>query len=187
MPSRRPSSILTRIITQLVAVLVLIGILVIMTKVAPVSWILFERTDGRVRARMQECVFFVVPYRTVWIDPVTKFDTRTETGSVTRERRPGGDRITKADDNGYFMIGGPNQSIDVNVAPSSLAEVVERTNSFLADPNARELKLFVVANWTFSLIFSGLATLLYGFIAVCYMIAIVQGFLKMLGRSQARR
>lgn len=120
------------------------------------------------RARIRVlCSFFVVPYWTALVDPVTGIDSRTREGSVTRTRRTGGsDRCSKADDNGFLVIEGPNQNSEVLVSPASLDEVEERAQEFLEnDPQTGELNLFVVANWTLSLVFSGLATLLFAIIA----------------------
>ena len=187
-PLREPPGRVSRLITQFVGVLLLVGILVIATGVAPVSWITFERMDGQVRARTQSCVFFIVPYHTTRIDPVTRIDTRTRSGSVTRERRTGSpDRYRKADDVGYLKIEGPSQSAEVPVAPSSLESIEEKAQGFLADTQAVELKLFVVANWTLSLVFSGLATVFYGFIAGCFVFAMAKWTGRKLGFSKARR
>lgn len=185
-PPREAPGRLSRFITQVVAVLILIGALVIATGVAPVSWVTFERIDGRVLARTQACVFFVVPYQTVRVDPVTRIDTRTRTGSVpTKAGRPNPQK--KADDVGYLKIEGPTQTSEVPVAPSSLESVEKKAQHFLADPQASKLKLFVVANWTLSLVFSGLATLFYGLIAGCCVYAIGKWLARKLGFRKARR
>ena len=187
-PPREAPGRLSRLITQFVAVLVLVGVLVIATGVAPVSWIKFERIDDRVRARTQACVFFIVPYHTVWVDPVSQIDTWTRAGSVTRERRSGGpDHYSKADDVGYLKIEGPAQTSEVPIAPSSLDSVEEKAQRFLADPQARELKLFVVANWTFSLLFSGLATVFFGIIAGSVVFALGKWLWRKIGLSKPRR
>jgi len=171
-----------------VGVLLLVGILVIATGVAPVSWIILERIDGEVRARTQSCVFFVVPYRTIRIEPVTGIETRTRSGSVTRERRSGRpDRYVTADDVGYLKIEGPTRSAEVPVAPSSLDSIEEKARGFLADTQAVELKLFVVANWTLSLVFSGLATVFYGIIAGCFVFATARWIARKMGFRRTRR
>ncbi|MEQ1840659.1 MAG: hypothetical protein ABL994_09625 [Verrucomicrobiales bacterium] len=187
-PLRQPPGRVSRLISQFVGVLLLIGILVIATGVAPVSWITFERIDGKVRARTQSCVFFIVPYHTTRIEPVTRIDTRTRSGSDNRERRTGRtDRYVKADDVGYLKIEGPSQSAEVPVAPSSLKSIEEKARGFLDDTRAVEIKLFVVANWTLSLVFSGLATVLYGIIAGCFAFAAARWILRKMGFIKTRR
>lgn len=177
---------LTNLLTQLVAIIVLLGALVIATGVAPVSWVKFERVDGHVRARTQSCVFFIVPYRTVWVEPVEKLDTDIRTGS---SRRRNGRDIpnSKADDVGYLKIIGPAQTSEVPIAPSSLTTVKEKAQGFLNDSQAKELELFVVANWMFSFVFSGLATLFFLIFAGACLVSIGQWIGKKLGLIKTRR
>lgn len=110
--------------TQIVGVLILIGIFVILTGVAP-----FPRFGSSVRRAVctlesSPVRFFVVPYWTVWVDPVTGINSLTREGSVTRTRRTGGsDHYTKADDNGFLVVEGRNQDSKVLVSPASLDEV----------------------------------------------------------------
>ena len=186
-PVREPPGRLNRVMTQIVGVIILIGVFVILTGVAPVSKIRFERTEGRVRARIQSCAFFVVPYWTVWVDPVKGIDSRTREGRVTRTRRTGGsDHYSKADDNGFLVIKGPIQNSEVLVSPASLGEVEERAQEFLNNPQAGELNLFVVANWTLSLVFSGLATLLFAIIAGSFVFGIFHKMKMKRGRNRSR-
>jgi len=186
LPSSSSSNKLAHRVTQFVAILILIGGLVIATGVAPVSWILFERVDGQVRARVQSCVFFVVPYQTDRVDVVTEIDSGIRSGS--EQRRQGRVIPNKtADDVGLLKIRGPSQNVEVPVAPSSLDSVKAQARAFLADPQAAELKLFVVANWLFSIVFSGLATVFYGIIAVSLVYAAGQSVCKKLGLVKRRR
>ena len=169
---------------QMIAIGVLLGALAIATGVAPVSWIKFERNGSQVRARVQSCVFFIVPYHTVWVESVEKLDTRIQTGS--KQRRAGRDIPNKkADDVGYLSIEGPNGSAEVPIAPSSLSSVKEKSLSFLANAQATELEIFVVANWLFSLVFSGLATIFGLIIGGSFVVGFVQLIMKKLGRRIA--
>lgn len=146
--------------TQLLALAVFVGFPALATAIAPVSWIQFERRDGRVSATARTCLLFVVPYKTVTIDPVTGLGDHVITGSVHRERRPGRDKLTKAEDEGFLVIRGTDQTAEVQVTPADLNSVIERSQAFLDDPQAGELKLFVVANWKFSILMGGLVSLL---------------------------
>src|SRR5688572_25708488 len=68
----------------------------VLTAIAPVSWVTFQRSGDRVTARAQVCLFFVVPYKTMVVDPVNGIDNRQVAGSESRERRSGRqDRVTK--------------------------------------------------------------------------------------------
>lgn len=177
---------LTTLITQIFAIIVLLGALAIATGVAPVSWIKFERVEGQVRARTQSCVFFIVPYHTVWVDPVEKLETDIHSGS---SRRRHGREIpnSKADDVGYLKIIGPNRTSEVPIAPSTLKSIKEKAQGFLNDSQAKELELFVVANWMFSLVFSGLATFFFLIMAGAYVVAVGQWIGRKLGLIKSRR
>lgn len=182
-PTAKATAKATNLGLQFIAIGVLLAALAIATGVAPVSWIKLERSEGRVRARVQSCFFFVIPYQTVWIDPVEKLDTRIQTGSQTR--RNGRDvPNSKAEDTGYLKIEGPSGNTEVPIAPSSLQSVKQKAQAFIADPKSTELQLFVVASWLFSFVFSGLATLFGLIIAGSFVVAFAQWVLKKLGMNR---
>lgn len=153
------STFLGKVITQLIALLVFLVIPAIVTAVAPVSWVKFQRQGDRVTARAEVCLFFIIPFRTLTVDPVTGVDDRTKAGSITRHRRPGTDKFTQAETQGFLSIEGPNSTAEVSITPHDLESVKKKAEDFLKDPKVTELKLFVVANWKFSVIAGGLATL----------------------------
>lgn len=163
----------TLVFQQLLALGVCVGVPALVTAIAPVSWVTLERQEGRVTAVAQTCLLFVVPFKTATVDPVTGFGDRFAAGTVTRERRPGPDRETKSEDEGFLVIQGPGQSAEVPVSPVSLDGVLDKANGFLEDPQAAELKLFVVANWKFSVIGGGLSSLL----TVLYVVGVTVGLL----------
>lgn len=154
----------------------------LLTTGAPVSWVTFQRTGDRVTARAQVCLFFIVPYKTLTVDPVIRISDRVVEGSVSRETRRGGDRRTKSENEGFLVILGDDQVAEVPVTPFNLKSVVERSEGFLKDPQATELKLFVVANWKFSVIFGGMLSLL----TVAYVVGIVVWILKSTYRGVRR-
>lgn len=156
-----------------------------LTAVAPSSWVKFQRNGNRVTARAQICVFFVVPYKTLTVDPVIGIGDRFHAGSETRERRSGQrDRVTKAEDEGFLVIQGEDQVAEVPVTPFNLKSVVQRSEEFLKDSQSTELKMFVVANWKFSVLFGGLMslfTVLYVVGVVCwFFVTIYKGLRGML-------
>ncbi len=163
----------TLVFQQLLALGVCVGVPALVTAIAPVSWVKLERQEGRVKADAQTCLLFVVPYKTSTVDPVTGFGDRFAAGTVTRERRPGPDRETKSEDEGFLVIEGPGQSAEVSVSPVSLGGVLDKANGFLEDSQAAELRLFVVANWKFSVIGGGLISLL----TVLYVAGVTLGLL----------
>ncbi|MFN0196301.1 MAG: hypothetical protein ACKVT0_06125 [Planctomycetaceae bacterium] len=148
------------VLMQLLALAVFVGFPVLVTAVAPVSWVRFERHGENVSATARICLLFVIPYKTLTVDPVVGIGDRFVEGSHTRERRTGRDRVTKSEDQGYLVIHGNDQVAEVPVTPHNLDEVIERTEAFLNEPQSDELELFVVANWKFSVIMGGLTSLL---------------------------
>lgn len=144
------------------------------TAVAPVSWVKFQRNGDRVSARAQVCVFFVIPYKTLVVDSVDSIGDRFKGGTESRERRSGNrDRVTKSEDQGFLVIQGESQAVEVSVSPADLKSVVERSEAFLKDHQATELKMTVVANWKFGVIMGGLTslmTVLYVFGVVCWFV-----------------
>lgn len=160
----KKQSLVTRCViylaTQLVALFFFVGFPALTTWGAPVSWLHFERHGDGVSATAKTCLFFILPYRTQVVDPVLGIGDRTVAGTVRRERRPGRDKVVQAEDKGYLVIQGDKQSAEVLVTPFNLKDVEQRCNDFLEDPTAAELKLFVVANWKFSVVMGGLLSLL---------------------------
>ena len=147
--------------SQLFLLFFCVGFPGLCTAIAPVSWVKFQRTGDRVSAKAQVCVFFVLPYKTMTVDPVVGIGDRFVGGTESRERRSGQrDRVTKSEDQGYLVIQGDDHAAEVPVTPFNLKSVIERSEAFLEDPQATELKLFVVANWKFSVIMGGLTSLL---------------------------
>lgn len=143
-----------------------------LTAVAPVSWVKFQRSGDRVTARAQVCMLFIVPYKTLTVDPVIGIGDRFVGGTESRQRRSGrSDRVTKSEDQGFLVIQGEDQVAEVPVTPFNLKSVIERSEAFLKDSQSTELKMFVVANWKFSVLFGGLMslfTVLYVVSVVCW-------------------
>lgn len=150
----------------------------LVTGIAPVSWIEFHRQGGQVAAHVDICTLFFIPYRSVTIDPVIGIDNRFIAGHVT-PRDHHHDRATRSEDEAYLIIHGANeQSINVPVSPVNIQQVKERVENFRTQSQDEELKLFVVANWKFSIIAGGLVSLL----TVLYALGMVLAFYRLLWR-----
>src|SRR5262245_51468578 len=114
------SRLVNFILFHLFALLVFVGFPALVTAIAPVSWVAFERHDGRVSANTRTCLLFVVPYKARTIDPVIGIGDRFIGGTVTRERRTGRDVSTKSEDEGFLIIRGNDQVAEVPVTPFNL-------------------------------------------------------------------
>jgi hypothetical protein len=164
-----------------------IGFPAIVTAIAPVSWLKYERHGDRVTAQAKTCLLFVVPYKTVTVDPVIGFGNRTKNGSVKVYRRQSTGRYddrVKTEDQGFLSIQGPDQTAEVSITPVDLPSVVEKSNAFLKDPQATELRQFVVANWKFS-VFGGafVSSLLVLYLGGC-LFALGRWLLRLVGMGR---
>ena len=130
-----------------------------MTAVAPVSWLEFTRVEERVDAKTQTCVFFVFPYSTQKLADVKKVSTTFRQGGL-QARRVGEANRGREESKGGVVLHGPEQAgqeaktISVLVSPASFKTIEAKINGFLGDPQQKTLKVFVVANWKFGIIFA---------------------------------
>ena len=161
---------------QVLGLLFCVGLPGFVTAIAPVSWIRFERTEDHVTATAQTCLFFFIPYRTQTVDPVIGIDDRFVQGKFER-RRPSEPKH-RTEDEAFLVINGEDGFAEVPVTPLNIKSVSERSQAFLDDPQAPQLKLFVVANWKFSILVGGALSLL----TVLYVVGIVLSFVRMLKR-----
>jgi hypothetical protein len=112
-----------------------------------------------VAATAKTCVFFVIPYKTAVVESLIGVGDRFVAGqAVPRADRR--DRTYRSEDESFLLLRGRETDVEVPVSPASVATVSKRIAEFLAQPQATELRLFVVANWKFSLIAGGLLSLL---------------------------
>jgi hypothetical protein len=152
------------------------------TAVAPVSWIRFEHHGETVSAKTRTCLFFFVPYKSATFDSVVGVRDRFVRGSL--EERPGKTEKRRSEDEGFLVIQGSDrhgndQAVEIPVTPLDIKSVAQRADAFLADPQSTELRLFVVANWKFSVIAGGLVSLL----TVLYVAAVVFSLSRALFRG----
>lgn len=148
-----------------------LGFPVILTAIAPVSWINLQRVEDHVHATTRTCVFFYVPYKTQQLTDVTSVSTTFKKGESHREKQ-GRKQRTRSESQGTIQLHGPSsgdlegEMIAVSVSPASTKEVEAKIQAFLADPQLKELSLFTVANWKFGVIFAIPMCLLAGLFVV---------------------
>jgi hypothetical protein len=177
--TKSPAALLA---AQMFGLLVCVGFPALVTAMAPVSWVKFHRQEGRVTATAKTCLLFVVPFRSSVVESAAHVGRRDVRGTYTRHNRSGRrDVHTKSEDEGFLVIEGASQTAEVPVTPHNLASVIEKSQAFLDDPQATELKMFVVANWKFSVIAGGLVSLLTVLYVVGVLIAGGKGLLRLLG------
>lgn len=153
-----------------------VGMPALVTAVAPVSWIRFERADGRVTATAKTCLLFFVPYRTRIVDPVIGVGDRFVKGKP--QPRRAGEPQRYSEDEAFLVIDGESSAAEVPVTPFNIKRVAERSEAFMQDDTAATLEMFVVANWKFSVLMGGGASLL----TVLYAVGACWSFARMLKR-----
>jgi len=188
----RPSS--TKPVKQTPATIV-IGILgfvvfpALITAVAPVSYIRFEKRGDGVAATVKQCLLLVIPFQTKTIYPVEGLDERVREArreNADERRRNNGKKLT-IEGEGTLVILGPNdESAAASVSPVSIKSVREKAEAFLRTPTEKPLDLFVVANWKFSLLMGGAATFFTVLYLVGAMIAVPLWFIRKLSPAGAK-
>lgn len=145
-----------RLFRYVMGFLVFVLLPAIITVVQPISRVSFKRERGRILARTHILLLFVVPFRPRAIDSVVAIDQRDIASTVVRTRG-GKDSYTEAQ--GFLVIEGEQQTIEVPVSPAKLEEVTGRARAFLSDPQATELKMTLVTSRMFSAIGAAISLL----------------------------
>ena len=177
-PNGKPT-LAGKVVSQIIAFLVCVVAPGALTAIAPVSWLHFERQGDHVVGRANVCMFFFIPFQKIVVDPVTEVSQHEVSGSYTRQRRTGTDKYTQSEAQGFLSLVGPKSVGEVSVTPHNIKEVTEKVQVFLKDTQAKELKMFVVANWKFSVIGGGFMCLL----TVLYVVGVVGASVQFLLRA----
>jgi hypothetical protein len=153
----------------------------LVTAIAPVSYVSFERDGEKVVARARVCTLFVIPYQNKRIDPVVGLGDHFIAGTVGR--RVGNRDAVRSEDQAYLMIHGESEEnyAKVPVSPVNIKSVTEKAEAFLKDPQSTKLNFFVVANWKFSVFAGGLISLLTVLYVVGVTLSILQGLWRLIG------
>ena len=161
---KRPKSAFAKsvqfVFSILLGLLVFVGFPALATAIAPVSWITLERAAGQVNAQAKTCLLFLIPYRTQTIEAVDRISERYVAGEYNDDSSRHHRDRTKSENQGFMVIHSRDQVIEIPVTPVNLKPVCDDARDFLDKPDATQLKLFVVANWKFSVILGGLLSLL---------------------------
>ena len=181
--ARRFRSLGSAAFRHALAILLCFGLPALATALAPVGRITLVRNGEAVTATTRTCLLFIVPFRTDRLQSVTKVDTRIKTGAMTSRTQGGRREYLKADDTGYLQLSGPDGSAEISVTPHNLYTVRDEVRQFLNGSGPERYSRFVVANWTFSIVFGGIVCLLPIVYGACFAVATVQW----LGRQRSGR
>jgi hypothetical protein len=151
------------------------------TFVAPASWISFKRIKDEVHCTTRTCIFFVVPFKTQHVGPVTKITHRERAGGTRREQKHGRgtDKIIHIDGEGFLKIQGVGDAYaEVNVSPASLESVVRQSQDFLNSNQEGSKIIFTIANWKFGGLMGGVLTSFTALYVVGYTLGAIAGVFK---------
>ena len=148
--------------TFVVGFVVFVIVPALVTAIAPIAVTHFERQGEVVAVRTSRNLLFVIPYKRAEIQRVTEVNERLQSGRVseTRSSTDGRKNKTRSEDEAFLVILGSNGKTEVPVSPVNLRKTVDQAKGFLADPKATRLRLITVANWKFSVVAGGIASLL---------------------------
>lgn len=156
------------------------------TAVAPVSYVTLEQRDASVAATTKQCLFFIIPYKTTTIHPLTAVSDRIRSSRqrTAEERRRNGGKNATIEGEAFLILTGPDDhSVNVPVSPASIQSVKERAQTFFATPTPQPLRMTVVANWKISVLVGGglsSLTLLY---IVGWLIVLLRAFFRLFSFS----
>jgi hypothetical protein len=124
------------------------------TAIAPVCVTTFTRSGESIRAEVSKRLLFVIPYRHLVVADVISVNDLFHAGTTTQTsaRRPSSASSSGAvssEDEAFLVIQGDAGSAKVEVSPANIRSVLEKTRTFLDDPNQPRLRLITVANWKF--------------------------------------
>jgi hypothetical protein len=174
---KKANSLRDLLLGHLIAFLFCVLFPALVTAIAPVSWIKFERQGGKVIARSRICTLFFIPYRSKTIDPVIGLGDDFIAGKY-ETRRTGNRERVRSEDEAFLLIHGKSDTAKIPVSPASIKSVTAKAKAFLDDPNSTERRFFVVANWKFSIFAGGLISLL----TVLYVVGITLSIIQSLRR-----
>ena len=149
----------------------------VVTLMAPATWLTFERVGENVSCTSRTCAFFIVPFKTQFVDQVLDIGHRERAGRTEQKREFG--RTTQktvyVDGEGFLQIHGTgDQLVEVSVSPASLASVVGKSNQFLTSPQENSTTIFAIANWKFGGLMGGVLTSF----TLLYVVGYTLGFLN---------
>ena len=177
------SVIKSNLITQAIAIVCFVVVPVVITLVAPLSTIVFQRAGSETDVIVQRYVLMVVPWRTDRIDGVTQVradvSSQFRYGNSAENRRL--NRVgTVSHATGQVAIIGPQDELIVQAAPELARSIAAQFKDFVADKGADRLSIPVYASWALSYVLGGTVSALCGL----YLFGSVAAILRFLFRPK---
>lgn len=185
-PTTTRSRLKSVLVTQSIAVVGFVLVPLLITLMAPLSTIMFEKSGAGTTVVVHRYVLMFIPWQTERIDNVTRIHadiTPEKRYRDTREnRRKGniGTRLATA----QLEIVGDGPEVIVQADPDLAKNVAARFDAFARNAAAPPEKIEVYASWGLSYVLGGVATFLCGFYLLGATIAVLQFVWKAMRRAR---
>lgn len=155
----------SHLITQAIAVVCFVIVPVVITLVAPLSTITFQKAGTETNVIVRRYVLILVPWRTERIDNVRQIradvTSQFRYADTSENRRK--DRVgTTSHATGQVVITGARDGLVVQAAPDLARSVAALFKEFAADKNADQISMSVYASWVLSYVLGGVVSFLCG-------------------------
>ena len=155
----------SHLITQVIAVVCFVIVPVVITLMAPLSTIEFQKSGTRNNVIVHRYALIFVPWRTERIDNVTQI--RADVTSQfryadTSENRRKNKVGTISQATGQVVITGTRDELVVQAAPDIARSIAALFKEFAADKNADQISISVYASWALSYVLGGIVSFLCG-------------------------
>jgi hypothetical protein len=178
------ATVRSHLVTQAIAVVCFVVVPVVITLVAPLSTIVFERTGSGTDVIVHRYALMVVPWQTERIDQVAQIradvSSQFRYGNTAENRRK--NRVgTVSYATGQVAIIGVGDELIVQAAPDLARSIAAQFKDFVADKNATTLSIPVYASWALSYVLGGVVSALCGL----YLLGSLAAILRfLLGRGR---
>ncbi|QGM98164.1 hypothetical protein [Methylocystis parvus] len=172
-------------ITQAIAVVGFVIVPIVITLVAPLSTIEFEKSGAATNVVVERYVLMFVPWRTARVENVKRLrvDVTDEVHYAdTVENRRRGRRGTSYA-TGQVAIIGDGPEVVVQAAPPLAKEVSAKFDQFAKSGAAGPMTVSVYASWGLSYVLGGVATFFCGFYVFGATVALAQFLWKKARRA----
>ncbi|MCA9094199.1 MAG: hypothetical protein KDA68_11970 [Planctomycetaceae bacterium] len=188
MGEKNKPTVASTLLTHLMAFVFFVLFPALVTAIAPVSYLRFEKQADGVAFSGTQCLLFFIPYKSYSIPSVTGIGDKVIASRVRtaeeRRRFNSGPGVVEGEA-ALIVTGADDRTESVPVSPASIKSVEERARKFVESPTDKPLSIFVVANWKFSLFVGGMVSLLTVLYVVGIVLSIFHRILKVAGLSKA--
>lgn len=160
-----PTSLLSKIIVQTIAVVVFVIVPIVITLVAPLTDIEFHKTGSNASVSLKRHVLIFIPWQTKEVLNVkeVRADTTLEKRyQDTSENRRKGNKGTSFA-TGQLVIISDGPEVIVQAAPELATQISKQFQQFLTSQSTAPVKFSVYASWSLSYLLGGVASFFAAF------------------------